>query len=140
MGVVKIQFIPRRPFFWPLFLKFFPQANRPEVVLAFGRKVYSLNQLDIFLAEHEIRHLKQQRFSTWRAIIWWIRYWYDPKFRYTQEAEAYRMQYRLFVKYQKDRNLRVKYADKLADNLSGPLYGCDVDKKTALKDITLFWV
>jgi len=54
---------------------------------------------------------------------WWDRYIADQEFRYYEELVAHRMEYRVFRKRHRDRELVDKYLQVLARRLAAPMYG-----------------
>jgi len=85
---------------------------------------------------HELIHLRQHGFSYRKAILWWVRYYFDKKFRYSQELEAYRAQYEWYCNTQ-----QVTYKDKfeyrlaIATILSSEMYGKLATKTEAFEEI-----
>ena len=115
---IKIQ----RPPFWILLKLFFPAYNpRGTVAVAFGRVVYANQDFSEDFKIHEETHLIQQKRSYLYATYWWIKYVFSRKFRFYQELDAFRRQYR-FVKENKGRDLHLaEWA--FAGSLASPLYG-----------------
>ena len=60
------------------------------VIFTYGDTVYSKNELDEDLKAHEATHVRQQ--TEMGKDVWWDKYFADPKFRLSQEVEAYRNQ------------------------------------------------
>ncbi|MEK7669664.1 MAG: hypothetical protein AAB330_00335, partial [Bacteroidota bacterium] len=131
----KARVIRGKPFFWPILKARFKPKNPQDVIIAFAGRIYAEVPLGPPMIRHEMTHLIQQG-SVFGAIRWWIRYLASPKFRYEQEAAAYRAQYQMFAEVVKDRNKRAIYAMDCAEKLSGPLYGDVVSLPEALKAIT----
>lgn len=99
-------------------------------VATLGDTIYfSIPELPSHLMEHEETHLKQQRFSKLYGIWWWLKYICSKKFRFDQELEAYRAQYKFFVKYYHPTG-RQEFLNKIARDLSSQLYGniCTFDE------------
>ena len=69
---------------------------------------------------HEQTHTIQQAGD---PEAWWDKYLVDPTFRYQQELEAYRNQYRFICKFVKGRNERFHHLRTLAQDFASPLYG-----------------
>lgn len=140
----KIRLKKSRPWFFPIVAWFFPKArhnSQGEAVFPFACTIYAPSGITHHpLVVHEAIHLRQQRFSRFWAVWWWIQYIYSPKFRVEQEIEAYRGQYREYKKTVKDRNYLDRYARILAEDLTGGLYG-DVGFKSAeaQRKITAYW-
>jgi len=72
------------------------------------------------LIEHETVHKIQQGDD---PELWWDRYIFDPEYRYVQELQAYRSQYKFYCGKVKDRNARTRFLVRLAHDFSSPLYG-----------------
>ncbi len=104
------------------------------VLFSYGGAIYNPQNVHIDgpLEAHEAVHAKQQGDKTEE---WWNQYLEDPKFRYEQELEAYRTQYKEICKLVKDRNLRYKFLNAVARDLSSPLYGNCVTLLEAIKAI-----
>lgn len=121
---------------YSLILSFFPQCEERKAIFAYGDTIYNPFNVSISpdLEVHESVHAKQQGSN---PEVWWIRYCSEPEFRLQQEIEAYGTQYS-FVK----RNTPNKYSDwlkeKLAEALSGPLYGSLLSKSSAESKIKRF--
>lgn len=114
--------IRTQPWFFPFLKLFFPSADFDKTVVVFGKKIYSKDALSLPLYAHEYTHCEQQGFSALGAIKWWIKYIVNWKFRVVVELDAYRTQYEVFKTGNKDRNERSRFLDRLASDLSGPLY------------------
>ncbi len=120
---------------WKLIHIFFPEANLETMFLTFGRNIYCALDITKDLLVHERVHIVQQKNSYLWAIWWWIRYIKSPKFRYEQELEAYRAQYRYLCKENKDRNMRNSVLREIATTLSGPMYNRLVSFEQAMMDV-----
>lgn len=84
---------------------------------------------------HELNHCRQQGFNQADASNWWEKYLNEPEFRYSQELEAYREQYKFLKQHIKDRNKLFKELHRLAVDLSGPAYGKIVNYMVAIQEI-----
>lgn len=106
--------------------------HRPGAVFTYAPHVYypAGRQLPPHLIKHEETHIAQQGDD---PAGWWEKYLADPKFRYQQELEAYRVQFRA-AEYLNRGNRRVLLAQIAAD-LSSAMYGKIVTKAEALKEI-----
>lgn len=80
------------------------------------------------LVKHEEVHEKQQKLI--EVDNWWNMYLTDKSFRLSQEAEAYREQYR-FIKEKMNRKARMPILKELSKNLSSKLYGNLISTKQA---------
>ena len=86
------------------------------------------------LMAHEPYHTQQQsKFGG--KDKWWKEYLKNPEFRYKQELEAYRKQYKWTQKNVRDRNESFQYLMHYARSLAGPMYGNISDVNQALKEI-----
>ncbi len=86
------------------------------------------------LLYHEPIHtIQQERFGG--KDKWWREYLDNPKFRYTQELEAYRKQFRWVNRNIKDGDLIKECLNHYASSLSGEMYGSLINKKEALDKI-----
>jgi hypothetical protein len=96
-------------------------------VFTYGDKLYNPggDPISQDLMIHEQTHEQQQ--ATYGVEQWWAMYLENPAFRLTQETEAYRNQYQ-FLKTVFNRKGRMAALNKLADNLSSPLYGSIIKK------------
>lgn len=83
-----------------------------------------------WLEAHEIVHTKQQGDS---PAEWWERYFEDPTFRFGQELEAYKAQYKFILSTVKDRNAQFRWLNKFATDLAGSMYGALVSKTDAMR-------
>ena len=131
----KARVIRGKPFFWPILKVRFKPKSPQDVIIAFAGRIYTEVPLSPPMVQHEVTHLRQQG-SIIGSIRWWIRYLASSKFRFEQEAAAYRVQYQMFAEVVKDRNKRAIYAMDCAEKLSGPLYGDIIPLLEALKAIT----
>lgn len=103
-------------------------------IFTYGDTVYnpSGGTLSLELQAHEAVHVKQQA----DPATWWSRYLEDPEFRYNQELEAHRAEYRSFCSRNKDRNKRARFLNTIASRLASPLYGSIVTLRSASKAIS----
>lgn len=84
------------------------------------------------LIVHEETH-RDQQMSYLTPGEWWEKYLEDPEFRLSQEVEAYRNQYREFIKKCHDRNKIFLFVHRIAGDLSSSLYGNMIDYQKAIK-------
>ena len=96
---------------------------KKTVVFTYGNKLYNPGRgnIDEHLMKHEQTHSRQQS-SHLTPAEWWGRYIEDPKFRLSQELEAYRIQYKSFA-VDKDRNKTFLFLHGIASDLSSGIYG-----------------
>lgn len=107
-----------------------------RTALAYGDTIYAADVLPADVEAHERVHLHQQGYTTEGARVWWERYLNEPEFMYAQELEAYRAQYQFLRKTVKDRNELTRRLRRLAELLSGDMYGNLVTFDEALKAIS----
>ena len=138
-----MKIIVRRTKLWSLWNLLFRDADLERICIAFGDIIFAPNR-DIAqdLIVHEMTHMRQHRSSYVVAFVWWIRYIFSKKFRYSQELEAYAEQLKYvdnLARQIKDINKRFKYhhdmKTALAGILSSPMYGDMVEYSVALKDL-----
>lgn len=110
---------------------------RPNTVFTYGDTLYSpLKQtLPADLIVHEGVHIEQQITGPFKPDDWWRNYIDDPGFRLNQELEAYREQYRFVCEKVKDRNMRAKFLNLIASDLSSAMYGRIIKYAEALREI-----
>lgn len=91
-------------------------------VFTYGDTIYSPSNgnIDVYLMSHEETHTKQQGTE---IDAWWKKYLNDNLFRLKQEVEAYTNQYVHFCKNKKDPVRQMEFLDRLAQDLSSPMYG-----------------
>lgn len=94
-----------------------------EAVFTYGDTLYVPHggTIDKALMVHEETHMRQQK--TIGKEVWWDWYLGSKDFRLSQEVEAYQNQYREQKKHIKDRNELNRYLQRLAQDLSSPMYG-----------------
>jgi len=92
----------------------------PNTVFVYGNTIFTKKDItDAGLLLHEMTHLFQQK----KVGIdkWWDKYLEDNKFRLSQEAECYSVQYGV---YKKQNITKAEIGlNNIAKELSGPLYG-----------------
>lgn len=91
-------------------------------IFCYGETLYNPHNFQItkHLEVHEETHSKQQ--FAMGVEIWWEKYLKDKKFRLSQEIPAYQNQFK-YIFDTKNRFKAEQWLDKLATDLSGPLYG-----------------
>lgn len=124
----------KRPFFWRILKIFFPDYDPDSTVaVAFGRFVYANCEIPEDYQVHESTHLRQHCYSYFVAVFWWILYLFSKRFRYSQELEAFREQYKWVIVNQPF--WRHKKLDEYAHQLSSALYGKMVSFEQAREEI-----
>ena len=114
-------------------IEMFGISMEAGVMFTYGDKIYSLLPPAPDVVAHEEVHQRQQ--ATMSPELWWDMYFKSPEFRYSQEIEAYREQYKFVNKKLKDRNQKAQYLDFFAKSLSGSMYGDLCSYQQALKEI-----
>ena len=90
-------------------------------IFTVGNKIYTKSDLPQYLIIHETTHIRQQ--AKMGVEKWWDRYFEDEKFRFSQELEAYRNQYKYITEnYNDDKTINM-LLKSLAKDLSGYIYG-----------------
>lgn len=123
-----------QPAIWETLVKLFG-VSWENTAVAYGDSVYSKYEIPPETKVHEAVHLKQQGYNEEGAKAWWDKYLADPKFRYTQELEAFRAEYKYLSKVITDRNKLHKALLVIATRLSGTMYGNVVTTKEAIEAI-----
>lgn len=95
-------------------------ADWKHTIVTYGDTFHACRRPTEDLEVHEAVHSRQQGAD---PAAWWERYYKDAEFRFEQELEAYREQYKFMQKNTRDRNLLLRMRDRLARDLSSPLYG-----------------
>lgn len=110
--------------------------DHQNVIFTYGNDLYvpagERIIIDKPLTKHEETHSRQQK-----AIgieTWWERFLEDPGFRFQQELEAYRNQYRAMAGLSLAD--RLGYLDHICKDLSGEIYGNIVTFEEAKAAIT----
>jgi len=106
-----------------------------KTVFTYGDTLYNPGNhfpIPAELMAHEETHMRQQGEDPEK---WWEEYLENPRFRFAQELEAYQAQYKKYRKLTTNKKLRNTLADRLATDLSSPLYGNIVDYYTARQKI-----
>lgn len=105
-----------------------------EPAFAYGDAIYNPygNFLDPSMIAHEEVHSKQQGNDPDK---WWKKYLRDPKFRLEQEIPAYQRQYEVLNELIKDKNIVNQQLIRLAEDLSGNMYGNVMTANEAIKII-----
>lgn len=106
-------------------------ANIADICYCYGEVCYTPRPLTKDLEVHEAVHSRQQGSD---PDQWWRWYANDPKFRYSQELEAYRRQYQ-YIKSTQGRNKAFEAVKHFANDMSSPMYGNMCNAYTALQDI-----
>lgn len=104
----------------------FPHAlTQRGVLYSWGGLIFNPDGVDIHpaLLAHEAVHGRRQGGSDTTVRAWWERYIAEPAFRLSEEAPAHTAEYAWFVSHGAPRNDRRVHLRKIAERLSGPLYG-----------------
>lgn len=109
----------------PIYEKIIQSGLKPQdnTVFAYGNDLYiqelKENEISSFLMVHEEVHMKQQGDN---PEVWWDKYLTNTKFRFDQEVEAYRAEYRKICEMFKNKAQKW-FKHELAKQLSSPMYG-----------------
>jgi len=100
----------------------FIAVDNHKPIFAYGNIIYNPHDVKITpdLEAHEQVHCDQQGDY---PDVWWFRYLSDRDFRFEQELEAYGTQYAFVKKHINNSKLLDWGLDKMAEALSGELYG-----------------
>lgn len=105
--------------------------NISSICYTYGELCYSPIELTRDLIVHESVHTEQQGDN---PDAWWSRYGEDKEFRYSQELEAYRAQYK-YILSNSSRAVAFDHAKRFAKDMSSPMYGDMCTYNKALQDI-----
>lgn len=105
--------------------------NISDICYTYGEICYSPRELTRDLLVHESVHTEQQGSN---LDAWWKRYGTDVEFRYSQELEAYRAQYK-YILAVKGKGQAFICAKRFAGDMSAPMYGNMCTFNKALQDI-----
>jgi hypothetical protein len=111
-------------------LEIFPEAAKPDVIFAFGDKIYnpSGNPIPRALMAHErvhgMRQLTMGLDVEQGVMRWWAQYLDDKSFRFEEELKAHAAEFREQA-YGLDSNHRAKLLMATARRLIAPLYAYD---------------
>lgn len=109
----------------------FIPPNISDICYTYGPICFSPRELTRDLVVHESVHTEQQGDN---PDAWWDRYGDDPEFRYAQELEAYRAQYK-YILGVTNRQTAFNCAKRFASDMSAPMYGKMCTYNQALQDI-----
>ena len=104
------------------------------VIFTYGDTIYNPGDVPISddLIVHEETHAKQQNHNDEDAALWWGKYLRDPEFRVEQEVEAYANQYNFLCNIIQNKQKRFEVVKRMAEILSGPVYGECIGLEKAL--------
>lgn len=105
--------------------------NIADICYTYGPICFSPRELSRDLVVHESVHVTQQGD---KPDEWWDRYGDDVDFRYSQELEAYRAQYKYILSVS-SRAIAFDHAKRLARDMSSHMYGSMCTFNQALQDI-----
>lgn len=106
------------------------------IVFTYGYNIHSIRQLTPDLLVHEMVHVRQQTTGPLSPDEWWERYLEDSDFRLAQETEAYKEQVVFLRKVVKNREDVAKQVHRIAQLLSGPIYGNLISYQQAMSAIS----
>lgn len=104
------------------------------VIFTYGNVIYNPygGKISRELKAHEAVHCKQQGDD---IEGWWEKYLVDDEFRFDQELEAHRAEYRAFCKHAKNKNNRAAFLNRVATRLASEMYGGLVTRTEARTQI-----
>jgi hypothetical protein len=105
--------------------------NVSDICYTYGAICFSPRVLTRDLIVHESVHTTQQG---GKIDEWWERYGDDVEFRYSQELEAYRAQYK-YILAQTNKSTAFNHAKRFAGDMSSAMYGDMCTYNRALQDI-----
>lgn len=123
---------------WYLWKLLFPFAPMDRVFIAFGDTIWCpKNELPSpDLRVHEETHLKQQLYSKFYGVGFFILYRLLKSYRYRMELEAYQNQWRYIIRNHSLNTFeREKYKKRIAQMMSSPMYGKMCSYNEAFKAI-----
>lgn len=91
------------------------------IVFTVGDTIHCKGDLPQDVLAHELVHVRQQ--LAYGVDLWWNEYFENQTFRFQQELEAYREQYKWVLANVKDRNQQSRLLIFYATCLSGEMYG-----------------
>lgn len=109
----------------------FIPPNIKDICYTYGPICFSPRELTRDLIAHESVHVTQQGTN---PDEWWNKYGEDPVFRYSQELEAYRAQYK-YILANSTKQVAFAHAKRFAGDMSSPMYGMMCTFNQALQDI-----
>ena len=92
-------------------------------IFTWGYNVFARRDLTPDLWIHEETHVRQQTTRGISPDEWWEKYLDDSHFRLDQELEAYQAQLDFIKIHNKQRDEHAKMKHRIAQLLSGPMYG-----------------
>lgn len=103
--------------------------NEKTTIFTYGDTIYNPAGINVSLDLHAHEQVHERQQASLKTLLvsgpkaWWKRYIKDPEFRFQQELEAYRAQYKYIKTQIKDRNKLHDYLVFIAKELKGPMYG-----------------
>jgi hypothetical protein len=130
-----MEIIVDRPPIYDQAAKVFPLQGRE--IFAWGDKIYNPGGYVIpqWLIAHEQVHKGQQE-DHGSPETWWAQYLVDVEFRFQEELDAHRAEFRSFCQHNKDRNKQAMYKRTVAKKLAAPLYGNMITVFDAVRKIS----
>lgn len=108
--------------------------NIANICYTYGVTCFSPRELTKDLIVHESVHTEQQGRDGLTPDSWWDKYGVDILFRYEQELEAYRAQYK-YILANHNKAVAFNCAKRFASDMSSPMYGNMCTFNQALQDI-----
>lgn len=106
------------------------------ICVAYDKDIYAGDKANLSpdVITHESVHLARQEED---PVGWWESYMKSKEFRFKEEVLAYRAQFSYLRDTIKDRNVLARYLWRLAEGLSGEMYGNIVSHREAMKLIKM---
>jgi hypothetical protein len=126
---------PTRPPNYEAIVKAFPVVKTKHgIIFTYGSTIHNPDRIEItpdLFAHEEVHERQQGEFPAG----WWDMYINNPGFRFEQELEAYRAQFR-FAQDNYNRDRRRVLLRHISKTLAGPMYGSLVSPDGARRMIT----
>ncbi len=126
-----------KPPIWDLAHKHFV-INDSVTFYTYGNVIYNPAGIKLpdHIIAHEQVHMRQQAETNGGPEAWWNTYCESRDFRYEQELEAYRAQYKFYCKGHANRAKREWFLGAVSEHLSSQMYSVGITKEQAEKAIS----
>ena len=126
---IKVFFSKEKPPIYEKAHEIFGVKWKKKVIFTYGNTIHCKNVIGKQKINHEVVHVYQQ--MEYGKDKWWDRYFEDVNFRLGQEVEAYLNEIKWVKANVFDMKLRSIILNKIASDLSSPMYGSMVSFKNA---------
>ena len=130
-----MKFSTEKPPNWNEICKHFSVDWNKGVIVTYGDTVHCISDIGEQKEIHEAIHIPQQLYTG--VDKWWSKYFEDPKFRLSQEMEAYKAEVKWVRNRYKDRNTRFKVIRQICLDISSKMYGSMISYEEATKLLNL---